>query len=95
MKYPERAAAVREFLQKAYPGDRVEGRYDAGREAHIFDVSGRDGPHRVIVEEGFLAANEVAGIPSRLTAFTLVEHLRDLGDTPLRVTHEGLKLEYE
>lgn len=95
MEYPEKASAIREFLQGAFPGERVDDRYDAQRKAHTFDITAKGGTRRVIVEEGFLAAQEAAGIPGRLQDFTLIEHLRELGSTPLRVTEEGLKLEYE
>ncbi|MCE5242331.1 MAG: hypothetical protein ABFD98_20315 [Syntrophobacteraceae bacterium] len=95
MENREKASAVREFLQEAYPGERVEDRYDAQRMAHTFDITAKGVPHRVIVEEGFLAVQEASSIPGKLKDFTLIEHLRELGSTPLRVTKEGLKLEYE
>ena len=95
MEHSEKVSAVREFLREAYPVDRVEERYDSNRKACIFDIRGDAGSHRVIVEDGFMTRVDVAGIPTKLTEFTLIEHLRDLGATPIRVTGEGLELEYD
>jgi hypothetical protein len=45
------------------------------------------------VLETFLNACEAEQIPTALKEFTLAEHLREMGETTVVVTMEGLKLE--
>jgi hypothetical protein len=89
----EKLKGVHSYLQSEFPGSEIEVRYEPGEKVHVFQILQQGKSHRAIVTETFLNVREASQIPATLKAFTLAEHLRELGATPVVVTPHGLQLE--
>lgn len=84
--------AVEGYLRSEFPGSEVRVRYEPEEQYHVFEVLQDGRSHRAIILDAFLGSMNVEQIPAILAEFTLVEHLRELGTTPVVVTPDGLKL---
>jgi len=89
----EKLQAVEDYLKTEFPGAKLEVKYEATERVHRFQILHQGKPHCAIVVEAFLQGCATDQIAVTLQAFTLAEHLRELGVTPVVVTMEGLKLE--
>jgi hypothetical protein len=89
----EKLNAVEGYLQREFPGSKVEVKHEPREQVHVFRISHEGKSHRAIIVEAFLSFCTVSQIPVTLGEFTLAEHLRELGATAVVVTLDGLKLE--
>ncbi len=85
--------AIVEYLQSEFPECKIEQSREVGRNAQIFRIRYKDNCYCAEVSEEFLKKRDASEIPALLDRFTLAEHLRFLGVTPVVVTSEGLSLE--
>jgi hypothetical protein len=92
MSLQEKLQAVEDYLQTEFPDAKIEVKHEPMERIHRFQILHQGKAHCAIVVEAFLEGCAVAQIATTLQAFTLAEHLRDLGVTPVVVTPEGLKL---
>jgi hypothetical protein len=90
----EKAAAVRDYLQTAFVGCRIEEWYDPELKALCFRVSDQGSTYHAVVSHEFLDDHDALVIGPKLGRFTLAEHLRDLPSEQIIVTNGGLKLDY-
>ena len=93
MSDQEKLQAVEDYLQTEFPDGKIEVKYETAGRIHRFHIMHQGKPHCAIVVEAFLQGRATDQIAATLRAFTLAEHLRELGVTPVVVTPEGLKLE--
>jgi hypothetical protein len=93
MNDQEKLKAVHTYLQSEFPGSEIEFRYEPGEKVHVFQIVQQGKSHRALVTEAFLNVREASLVEATLKAFTLAEHLRELGATPVVVTPHGLQLE--
>jgi hypothetical protein len=91
----EKLTAVREYLRKEFAGFTIEDWSESGQKAHLFRVTGERRVHNASIAEDFLNELETGEVESKLRSFTLAEHLREIPDTPIMVTRNGLKLQHE
>jgi len=89
----ENTRAVREYLQAGFPDGRIEEGRDA--EGHSFQIVFQGSTYIVIVTDEFFRDHDCPDIGKALSRHTLLEHLRDLPNTPIVVTNSGLKLQYD
>jgi hypothetical protein len=89
----EKLNAVKGYLRSEFPGSEVRGKHEPREELHVFEVLHEGRSHRAMILDAFLSFNDVLQIPAILKEFTLAEHLRELGNTPVIVTLDGLKLQ--
>ena len=89
----EKLKAVQNYLQSEFPGSEIEVIFQPDEKVHVFQILQQGKSHRAMVTETFLNVREAPQIQATLKAFTLAEHLRELGQTPVVVTPHGLKLE--
>lgn len=92
---PGHIMTVRTFLKNAFPEAEIQDWEDEELQAHSFRLEERGSTYLTAIENSFLNGIESARLASRLADFLLIEHLRDLPDTLVVVTREGLKLQYE
>jgi hypothetical protein len=93
MSNDKKIQAIREYLQEEFPGAVIEDRREPDEKAYVFRIGAGTVPHVARITDPFLAGCEAPKVASRLRAFTLAEHLRDMGGTAIVVTPDGLKLE--
>ncbi len=93
MDNQEKLKALQDYFQSEFPGSEIESRYEPREKVHEYRILCGGKTHRAIVLETFLNACEAEQIPTALKEFTLAEHLREMGETTVVVTMEGLKLE--
>jgi len=93
MDNQEKLKAVQNYLQSEFPGSEIEVGFEPVEKVHVFHILQQGKFHRAMVTETFLNVREAPQIQAALKAFTLAEHLRELGATPVVVTPHGLKLE--
>lgn len=89
----EKLQAVVDYLQVEFPGAKIEIKFNAAERTHRLNMFHQGKAHCAIVTEAFLQESPADQIAVTLRSFTLAEHLRELGMTPVVVTLEGLKLE--
>jgi hypothetical protein len=89
----EKLQAVEDYLRSEFPDAKIEVKYNAAERTHRFHILHQGKVHIALVMEAFLQGCATAEIAGTLKSFTLAEHLRELGVTPVVVTLEGLKLE--
>jgi hypothetical protein len=89
----EKLKAVQHYLQSEFPDSEIEVRFEPDEKVHIFQIFQQDKSHRAIVTETFLNVREAPQIQATLKAFTLAEHLREMGTTAVVVASHGLQLE--
>jgi hypothetical protein len=89
----EKTTAVREYLQAEFPDCRIEEGHDV--DGHTFQIGFEGSTYIVIVTDEFLRDHDRPDIGKALSRHTLIEHLRDLPNTPVVVTNSGLKLQYD
>ena len=93
MSLQEKLQAVEVYLQTEFPDAKIEVKHEPMERIHRFQILQHGKPHWAIVVEAFLQGCAADQIAATLQTFTLAEHLRDLGVTPVVVTPKGLKLE--
>jgi hypothetical protein len=93
MRDQEKLQAVEDYLQTEFPDAKIEIKWEPRERIHRCHILHQGKPHCVIIVEAFLQGFAAALIPAALQDFTVAEHLREMGMTPLVVTPEGLKLE--
>jgi hypothetical protein len=93
MSLEEKLQAVEDYLQTEFPDATIEVKHEPLERIHRFQILHQGKPHCAKVVEAFLQGWAAEQIQATLQTFTLAEHLRDLGVTPIVVTPEGLKLE--
>ena len=89
----EKLAAVREWLMAAFPGCAIEDRSEP--HGHVFQINCGSSTYIVVLADEFVRKHDPSNIGAALSKITLVEHLRELPDTPVVVTNAGLKLQYD
>ncbi len=93
MSVEERIQAVREYLERVFPGYTIEDRDEPGKGTRCFRVSTIGKIHNAVITADFLETHQASEIGPVLTEFTLFEHLREMGATRVIVTASGLELE--
>jgi hypothetical protein len=93
MNDQEKLKAVQDYLQSEFPVSEIEVRFEPSEKAHVFQILQQGMSHRAVVTETFLNVRETSQIQTTLKAFTLAEHLREMGATAVVVTPHGLQLE--
>jgi hypothetical protein len=93
MDNQEKLNAVHDYLKDEFPGSEIEVRFEPCEKVHVFQILQQGKSHRAIVTEAFLNVREAPQVQATLKAFTLAEHLREMGTTPIVVTPNGLQLE--
>jgi hypothetical protein len=89
----DKTTAVREYLKAGFPDCKIEEGRDA--EGHYFQISFQGSTYIVTVTDEFLRDHDCPDLGKALSRHTLLEHLRDLPNTPIVVTNSGLKLLYD
>ena len=89
----EKLGVVEGFLRKELPGCTIE--HGRGSEGHTLQINFEGSNYTVILSDEFVRGHEPSEIGGKLTGYTLIEHLRELPDTPLVVTNTGLRLQYD
>ncbi len=95
MADPMKIEAVKTYLENEFPGKTISVTFISSEKVYEFTVTGQRIPMVARVRDSFLSACECGDISRILGAFTLAEHLREMGGTPVVVTSDGLKLEDE
>ena len=87
--------AVSRYLLDRFPGWRVTPYFDPTQRGWVFRVDDPlEGPqHRVLVAEDFLESIPLSHVVLRLRAERIAPQLREVGDTLLRLTDEGVQTE--
>lgn len=85
--------AIKSYLEKEFPGQMFSVTSISSEKVYVFTVTGQGIPRVAKVRYSFLSVCESADVSGILEAFTLAEHLREMGGTPVVVTSNGLKLE--
>jgi hypothetical protein len=93
MSVVENIEAVREYLERKFPGYAIEHWDEAGKGTRCFRISTIGKVHNAVITEAFLETRQASEIGPALEGFTLFEHLRELGATRVIVTASGLELE--
>ena len=93
MSGQEKLQAVQEYLMTEFPDAKIDIKHQPQERVHVFQILHQGKRYCAIVGEAFLQGCEATQIPATLVDFTLAEHLRELGITPVVVTPEGLKLQ--
>jgi hypothetical protein len=93
MSDQEKLQAVQEYLITEFPDAKIDIKQQPQERVQVFQILHQGKRYCAIVEETFLQGCEAAQIPATLEDFTLAEHLREMGMTPVVVTLEGLKLQ--
>jgi hypothetical protein len=93
MSVEENIQAVREYLERKFPGYAIEDRDEAGKGTRCFRISTIGKVHNAVITAAFLETRKASEIGPALDGFTLLEHLRELGATRVIVTVSGLELE--
>lgn len=91
MSIEESIKAVRDYLEKEFPGWTVEDGDEAGGRMRFFRISGEGKIHNTVVTREFLLGRSPDDIDAALTEFLLAEHLREMGTTKVFVMNEGLE----
>lgn len=93
MSANEKLQAVEDYLLREFQDAKIEIKSNTVEQTHRFYLRHQGKSHCAIVVEAFLQGCGTDLIPATLEDFTLAEHLREMGMTPVVVTPEGLKLE--
>jgi hypothetical protein len=93
MSDQEKLQAVQEYLRTEFPDAKIDIKHQPQERVHVFQILHQGKRYSAIMVEAFLQGCEAAQIPATLEDFTLAEHLREMGMTPVVVTPEGLKLQ--
>jgi hypothetical protein len=93
MSNQEKLHAVQEYLMTEFPDAKIDIKQQPQEPVHVCQILHQGKRYCTIVSEAFLQGCEAATIPATLQEFTLAEHLRELGMTPVVVMPEGLKLQ--
>ncbi len=86
---------VRDYFKSAFPGCRVEDKYDVSFAGRSFQVTCGSSTYFAVITDGFFSKHPVKEISRKLSDILLIDHLRDLPSTIVFVTEKGLSLEYE
>ncbi len=92
MSIEESVKAVRDYLEKEFPGWVVEEWEEAGGRMRHFRVSGEGKTHNTVVTREFFEGRPPEDIDATLTEFLLAEHLREMGTTRVFVMNAGLEV---
>jgi hypothetical protein len=67
--------AVRQYLERAFPGQVRHTGWEQDVESHVFEIAHERGHHQVLVAEGFLRANR--DVEAELRESELVDYLQE------------------
>lgn len=91
----DKTAAVRNYLQREFPGRILYDFYDAARSAQVFEVQDSLGTvlHLAVVRADFLAARSEAEVTAFLEQHRVARALAEAGQLALVVSGDGVTRE--